>query len=781
MWSQFGIDHRIDRRLTRIDQRSQFPLGPREPLGITRGDVEQNIRVDEHQDSILAAGDSHDLVSRQPGGRGTRGLGQPRIEGRSRPPAGLTRPLDRYFHEKVLPEVVILVNTGNPGNHLPSRCRGELFLLPTGGNKSQYPEILSKKGLAPMNLKPSLAVLLLLPLTAVNAAEPEPDDVLAGLREFYRRTARADGSFQPGIDPDYAGMSDSAYSDLAAVTYAVTVHATFGWELPDKAKTAEFLVARQKENGDFLNTAGTVDPASAEGRVYNTTQGLVALHALGLKPRYNPLPVFEEILKEDYKSLPAYSTSFFPLAYLCAGQPIPEKADSGIRALMVQDAAGYLNDHVAATFHASHYYRLVGEETPKSREMVARMLRDQKPDGSWLINMPSRDRHATFDAVFTLLHEGQGREDCRTAVHRAARWALSCRNADGGFGHFPGSTSDADANYFQAGTLVMAGFLKPVDPLPADPHLLSWGHLMPIAQTRANQPDLSLKLPAWTGSVAFSPDGTRLATGGADNVARVFDASSGIELLAFDGHRNTVASVQFSPDGLQLATGGYDHDAILWKVSDTKIERRLAGHTGPIMSVAFSPDGSTLATASIDGAVKLWNTENGKLIHTLTGHRSWVNSAAWFRDNERLATGSSDGSVIVWSAENGTILHTLKATDSEVRTIAVSPDQRHIAAGMRYGAIKVWETEGWEETQGFSGHAGDVWSLAFSPNGSVLASGDGDWNRGGFVTLRDIVSGRQTGRYQHTGEVLGVAFAPRGDRIAAGAGDSSVKVWSVAP
>ena len=125
---------------------------------------------------------------------------------------------------------------------------------------------------------------------------------------------------------------------------------------------------------------------------------------------------------------------------------------------MIQADDGYLNDHIAATFHAAHYYRLVGEPTPKGAQIVARTLRDQKADGSWLLNMPSRDRHATFDAVFTLHQLGPDRADCRAAIDKAARWAQSCRNPDGGFGHFPGSTSDADAIYFQAGTLVMADF-----------------------------------------------------------------------------------------------------------------------------------------------------------------------------------------------------------------------------------------------------------------------------------------------------------------------------------
>ncbi len=67
-----------------------------------------------------------------------------------------------------------------------------------------------------------------------------------------------------------------------------------------------------------------------------------------------------------------------------------------------------------------------------------------------------------------------------SARSRAARWALNCRNADGGFGHFPGSPSDADAVYFQVGTLVLAGWLKPAEKLPHDAHLLGWGHLLPV-------------------------------------------------------------------------------------------------------------------------------------------------------------------------------------------------------------------------------------------------------------------------------------------------------------
>jgi geranylgeranyl transferase type-2 subunit beta len=333
----------------------------------------------------------------------------------------------------------------------------------------------------------TLAAVAVLPLATY---EPHPTvaasqraasniPVLVGIRDFFEKTANADGSFRPGIEPSYKGMADTAYSDLAAPAYAVILHKTFGWRLPHEAKTRQFLQSRQGEDGAFFNVAGTVDPKSLQGRLYNTTQGVVALHALGMKPKHDPRPVLAGVLDGDYKALPSYTTSFFPLAYLAVGGPYPMEADRKVRSLLVQAEDGYMENHVAATFHLVHYYRLLGEKTPKADAIVRRVLRDQRPDGSWMLNPPARDRHAGFDAVFVLRHLGGDRADCKKAIARAAEWVLTCRNPDGGFGHYPGSPSDADAVYFHVGTLVMAGVLHPVEPLPRDPHLLGWGHLFP--------------------------------------------------------------------------------------------------------------------------------------------------------------------------------------------------------------------------------------------------------------------------------------------------------------
>ena len=129
----------------------------------------------------------------------------------------------------------------------------------------------------------------------------------------------------------------------------------------------------------------------------------------------------------DYRKLPAYSSSFFPLAYRASGKPFP----AGGRPRVPQDdgpgADGYLHDHIAATFHAAHYYRLLGEETPKADAMLARILREQSPDGCWMLNPLARDRHVGFDAAFMLKHLGKGRPDCQRALDRATRWASVVR------------------------------------------------------------------------------------------------------------------------------------------------------------------------------------------------------------------------------------------------------------------------------------------------------------------------------------------------------------------
>ena len=303
---------------------------------------------------------------------------------------------------------------------------------------------------------------------------------------FIRRCAKADGGYAPSPDPTYSGNSDTASSDLAAVTYAAVLARTMAWKLADVDKSARFVHAHQKPDGSFVNLSGKIRPDDPLAVLYNTTQATVALRAMGQRPTLDPAPVMARFFQADeFKKLPWYTTSFFPLFYAAMGRPLPEPYEQALTEHLIanQKADGYIQDHVAATFHMAHFFRLIGKPTPRAAEMVARTLHDQKPDGGWNIKDPDWDVHACFDALFILRQLGRDAPRVRAAIARGGAWALRCHNEDGGFGHYPGRHSDMDAVYFNFGSLIQAGMVRTAPLIPADAKALGWGHAItpPVA------------------------------------------------------------------------------------------------------------------------------------------------------------------------------------------------------------------------------------------------------------------------------------------------------------
>jgi geranylgeranyl transferase type-2 subunit beta len=299
--------------------------------------------------------------------------------------------------------------------------------------------------------------------------------------QFISKCARQNGGYSPSPDRNYAGSSDTAESDLAAVTYAATLAKPEGRVLADARKSADFIQRHQRPDGVFVNRAGNLDPNADLAVLYNTVQGVVGLRALGEQPRVNPVHVLDRFFEDQtFAKLPWYTVSFFPLFYAALGVACPTAYRTSIEQHVQghQAADGYLGDHVAATFHLVHFYRLIGKPSPKGGEIVRRVLRDQRPDGGWQLKAPDWDVHSCFDAVFILRQLGKNSPECRDAIAKAAHWALRCQNADGGFGHYPGLLSDMDAVYFQFGTLIQAGLIPGTNFHLADAETLSWGHVM---------------------------------------------------------------------------------------------------------------------------------------------------------------------------------------------------------------------------------------------------------------------------------------------------------------
>jgi WD40 repeat protein len=317
-------------------------------------------------------------------------------------------------------------------------------------------------------------------------------------------------------------------------------------------------------------------------------------------------------------------------------------------------------------------------------------------------------------------------------------------------------------------------------------------------------------------SVAYSPDGTRLASASFDNTVKLWDAHSGAEIATLRGHTDSVAAVVFSPDGTRLASTSRDKTIKLWDARSgaflatlpgpTEVThpvvfspdgRRLGsawgdgtvqlwdghsgallatlrGHTGRVLAVVYSPDGTRLASAAQDHTVKVWDAQKGTLLATLRGHPGFVNSVVYSPDGTRLASASNDRTVRLWDAHDGAAIATLRGHTNTVPSVVYSPDGTRLASVSFDKTIKLWDAHSGAAIATLRGHTGWVSSVAYSPDGTRLASASFDKT----VKLWDAHSGAEIATLRgHTGFLTAVVFSPDGTHLASAAWDNTVKVW----
>src|SRR5262249_17501481 len=159
------------------------------------------------------------------------------------------------------------------------------------------------------------------------------------------------------------------------------------------------------------------------------------------------------------------------------------------------------------------------------------------------------------------------------------------------------------------------------DPLPK-------GAVIRLGTVRFCQP-----LP---GTLAYSPNGKILASGGYDKRIRLWDPDTGKEVRILEGHTSYVNAIGLSADGKLLASGGQDKELLLWEVETGKLRRRIQGHRAPIERLALSPDGKVLASSCLEGTLRLWDTSTAKEIRSLPIHKGYRVLAMTFTPDSKL-------------------------------------------------------------------------------------------------------------------------------------------------
>jgi WD40 repeat protein/serine/threonine protein kinase len=275
------------------------------------------------------------------------------------------------------------------------------------------------------------------------------------------------------------------------------------------------------------------------------------------------------------------------------------------------------------------------------------------------------------------------------------------------------------------------------------------------------------------GSLAFSADGKHLATGGQE--LRVWDAVTGAELHSrTEGHPGEVASMAVSPVGGLLATGGVDQTVRVWELDSWNRRWTFQGHAGAVAAVAFSPDGRLLASANGVGQVWIWELADRQAgvvdtpLHRLRCDRSGEVALAFSPDGQRLVAVSADGSLKVWDVARGQELSSGKLAKEQRGGVAFSPDGQLLAYCGEDCTVRLWDLSKGQEVRAFTVDDQErrgrkmsiIEAVAFSPDGQRLAAAGAE-----VLRLWDMRTFQEVYTISPAYVTRGLAFSPDSGRL----------------
>jgi WD40 repeat protein len=292
--------------------------------------------------------------------------------------------------------------------------------------------------------------------------------------------------------------------------------------------------------------------------------------------------------------------------------------------------------------------------------------------------------------------------------------------------------------------------------------------------------------------MAFSPDGTMIATGGCDEL-RIWDTQTGKERLC-STQVTKAHALAFSPDGKLLAAGGgfLDDWLHLLAMPDGKsLHKVKAGHDG-VQDMLFLPDGKILITTGRDGRVRFWDVGTGRQVRSFAAHEKEVESLALSPDGKKLLTGSQDKTARLWELATGKELAKFPGANWG-NSVAFHPDGALIAVASDELKIHLWDLATGKKVRELHGDPTHILTVAFSPDGKFLASAHGEEHRvvgpdgkekfeyreSPTVILWDPATGKQVRSWgRQGGRIHGLRFSPDGKLLATSG--SKLRMWETA-
>jgi eukaryotic-like serine/threonine-protein kinase len=239
-------------------------------------------------------------------------------------------------------------------------------------------------------------------------------------------------------------------------------------------------------------------------------------------------------------------------------------------------------------------------------------------------------------------------------------------------------------------------------------------------------------------AVAGSAEGRLAAVCREDGMVTVYGIADGAaDLTKRWAHQcpEPASAVAFSPDGSRVATAG---DAVrVWQTKDGDAEDALPESGHLTRALAFDRTGSHLAATRADGAVLVWNATRSVLRHILVGHKGVAYAAAFSPLSRHLATAGSDGTVRIWDPDAGEQVLSLNGWECRARVLAFSPADGALALGCADGVVRFREPRNWTQTRAWPGHVHGITAMCFDVRGERLATA----GRDGTVRVWDPATG----------------------------------------
>jgi len=277
-------------------------------------------------------------------------------------------------------------------------------------------------------------------------------------------------------------------------------------------------------------------------------------------------------------------------------------------------------------------------------------------------------------------------------------------------------------------------------------------------------------------AIAFSSDGSAIATVGADARLKIWNPSSGalVRTLELDNGPATA----FSLYGQFALTGHASGHVVLWDWQRAEKLGTFKRNDAEIWAVAFTGRGDRFAASSHDWKVTLWDTSTpGGPVQVIDAHENSVQAIAYVSSEkgQRLATGGADKAVNLWNLDTLDRIRSYRGHKDFISALAFTADGKTLASASLDGNIRIWSTSSRRLQRRLYGHRGRVGSLSFSPDGATMASSGGD----GQLRIWDVARGRTmrtiTG---HTGAINAVSFSPDGTVLASAGEDGVVRLWA---